>query len=200
MNLPTTYPKTKATAESSQNHDQELLIALQNANDHRFLKLLWAKYYLPLVTYASKRGQAFHADDIVSEAFTRFWQSRHNFDHLYCIRCFLYKTVRNSCIDHVRSSRIHERIHGEIFYVNNIVEETDEEDYNTRYKEYIQQLKNHTRILPPRCQKIFRLHLFGNLSTRQIAGRMKITEQTVRNQKAKAIRMLGECFKKKQFN
>ncbi len=164
------------------------------------LNQLWKNNYKALVYFADQlvRNNLL-SEDIVSETFTKLWVLRLNFDNVPSIRSFLYVTVRNACYDHLRSQEIHTRIHKEILYTSDYVHEMNRDDYDMMYAEYIQQLYVQVRELPDRCQEVFRLYFFDRLSTREIAQALNISEQTVRNQKTKAVAMLKSALLKKDM-
>ncbi|AXY74763.1 RNA polymerase sigma-70 factor [Paraflavitalea soli] len=164
------------------------------------LGLLWKNNYKSLVYFANQLVKNdLLSEDIVSETFAKLWALRHNFDNVPSIRSFLYVTVRNSCYDHLRSQEIHTRIHKEILYTSDYVHEMNRDDYDMMYAEYIQQLYVQVRELPERCRQVFNLYFFDRLTTREIAEALNISEQTVRNQKTKAVAMLKSALLKKNI-
>ncbi|WP_276485748.1 RNA polymerase sigma-70 factor [Paraflavitalea pollutisoli] len=183
------------------NNDTTIAIALKEDERQAIpaLNQLWKNNYRALVYYAyqlTRNDQV--SEDIVSETFSKLWLLRQNFDSLPSIRAFLYVTTRNACYDHLRSEEIHNRIHKEILYTSEYyISEMQKDDYDMMYAEYIQQLYQQMSELPDRCQEIFKLHFFDRLTTREIAQLLNLSEQTVRNQKTKAINILKAALLKK---
>jgi RNA polymerase sigma-70 factor (ECF subfamily) len=165
------------------------------------LNILWKNHYKALVYFADQlvRNNLL-SEDIVSETFVKVWNMRDRFDNVHSIKAFLYVTVRNTCYDHLRSQEIHARIHKEILYTaDSYATEMNRDDYDMMYAEYIQQLYEQVKNLPDRCQEVFKLYFFNRNSTREIADLLNISEQTVRNQKTKAIHMLRSVLLKKDM-
>lgn len=164
------------------------------------LNILWKNNYRALVFYANQLVKNdLLSEDIVSETFTKLWALRQNFDNTPSIRAFLYVTTRNACYDHLRSQEIHSRIHKEILYTADYVAEMNRDDYDMMYAEYIQQLYVQVKELPERCGEVFKLFFFERLTTREIAQLLNISEQTVRNQKTKAVGILKSALLKKDL-
>lgn len=164
------------------------------------LDILWKNNYKALVYFADQLVRNnLVSEDIVSETFAKLWALRQNFDNVPSIRSFLYVTVRNACYDYLRSQEIHTRIHKEILYTSDYVAEMNQDDYDMMYAEYIQQLYVQVRELPNRCREVFNLYFFDRLTTREIAQVLNISEQTVRNQKTKAIGILKSALLKKNI-
>jgi RNA polymerase sigma-70 factor (family 1) len=181
------------------NNDVQLVTAFKNG-DPASLEVLWKNNYKALVYFADQlvRNNLL-SEDIVSETFVKLWKLRANFDNVYSIRSFLYVTVKNNCYDHLRSQEIHTRIHKEILYTSDYVSEMNRDDYDMMYAEYIQQLYVQVRELPDRCREVFKLFFFERMATREIALALGISEQTVRNQKSKAVQVLKAALLKKNI-
>lgn len=162
------------------------------------LSVLWKSNYKALVYYADQIvNSTLISEDVVTETFVKLWARRLNFDNVLSIRSFLYVTVRNACYDHLRSQNIHARIHNEILKTSDYIQEISQEDYDRMYNEYIQLVNKQVNELPERCRVIFNLYFHEQLSTCEIAQALNISEQTVRNQKTKAVAMLKAGLLKK---
>lgn len=184
----------------SEINNEVQLAAAFRGGDTAALNLLWKNNYKALVYFADQlvRNNLL-SEDIVSDTFVKLWKLRENFDNVPSIRSFLYVTVRNTCYDHLRSQEIHARIHKEILYISDYVQEMNRDDYDMMYAEYIQQLYVQVRELPDRCREIFNMYFFDRLSTREIALVLNLSEQTVRNQKTKAVTLLKSALLKKDI-
>jgi RNA polymerase sigma-70 factor (ECF subfamily) len=182
------------------NNDIQLAEAFRKG-EPAALNILWKNHYKALVYFADQlvRNNLL-SEDIVSETFVKVWNMRDRFDNVHSIKAFLYVTVRNTCYDHLRSQEIHARIHKEILYTaDSYATEMNRDDYDMMYAEYIQQLYEQVKNLPERCQEVFKLYFFNRNTTREIADLLNISEQTVRNQKTKAIHMLRSVLLKKDM-
>jgi len=181
------------------NNDIELVDAFRKG-DSASLNALWKLHYKALVYFADQLVKNnLLSEDIVSETFLKIWNLRDRFDNVHNIKAFLYVTVRNTCYDHLRSQEIHDRIHKEILYTADYYsQEMSRDDYDMMYAEYIQKLYTQVQELPDRCREVFRLYFFERRNTREIAELLSINEQTVRNQKTKAVRMLRAALLKKE--
>jgi RNA polymerase sigma-70 factor (ECF subfamily) len=182
------------------NNDIQLAEAFRKG-DPGALNVLWKNHYKALVYFADQlvRNNLL-SEDIVAETFVKVWNMHDRFDNVHSIKAFLYVTVRNTCYDHLRSQEIHARIHKEILYTADYyATEMGRDDYDMMYAEYIQQLYVQVANLPERCREVFKLYFFNRSSTREIADLLNISEQTVRNQKTKAIHMLRSVLLKKDM-
>lgn len=185
------------------NNDVQLAAAFRGPETEAraAMAVLWKNHYKPLVYFSNQLiRNDLMAEDIVAETFTKFWQLRQNFDSLPSIRSFLYVTVRNASYDHLRSQEIHARIHKDILYTSDQVAEMKRnDDFDMMYAEYMQQLYVQLKELPEACRNVFNMYFFDRLTTREIAMELGLSEQTVRNQKTKAINVLRSALLKKNI-
>ena len=48
-------------------------------------------------------------EDMVQEAFVSFWEKREDFDHISAVKSFLYTSVRNKCLNHVKHQAVRKK-------------------------------------------------------------------------------------------
>ena len=124
-------------------------------------------------------ADTFAVEDMVQEVLVSFWEKRQNFEHKNAIKAFLYTSVRNKCLNHIKHQTVlkkHEEsliyeLESEQFFTHHIIEE---ETFNQLYVEI-----NH---LPESAQKIMLLAVKG-LKIKEIATTLGISENTVKTQK-----------------
>jgi len=162
--------------------------------DSKAFKVLYDQHFARLyliVRYHVGRDE--DAEDIVSSAFTKLFDSRariRGLDHVYP---FLFRVARNEAISHFRAMRRRRQAP--------LDEEqlVDREYHDPRETElervrWMMKIQNLVDLMPPRRRKIFRLHFFDGLTVREIANQLKLTETTVRNQNNRALKFLRQDF------
>lgn len=127
------------------------------------------------------------SEDIVQEAFISVWESKKNdYDSVLMLQAFMYKTIRNKCLNYFKHAKIRER------YSNEYVNERESEEYllHSVLNEEAQYIL-HTAVnkLTPQCQTVIKLHLEGK-KNKEIAEIMKISEVTVKSHKTLSYREL----------
>ena len=106
------------------------------------------------------------------------------------VKSYLLKAARNKYLNHLRNEKSQQAINLKV--IANIVT-TEAPNYNLLDVGRIEGFINESiEKLPPRCREVYLLHKHENLSYRQIASRMAISEKTVENQMTIAIRKLRE--------
>jgi RNA polymerase sigma factor (sigma-70 family) len=121
------------------------------------------------------------ADDVVQEAYSRLLRARET-GPIACPRAFLFVTVRNLALNHLRHQR-HERPEG--------AEESDPAELldgaaaipdAVAVAEELQVLITAIESLPDRCRQILTLRKIYGLSQKEVAARLGISEHTVESQ------------------
>jgi len=155
-------------------------------------KDLYNKYYDSLFLFGQKYITNRNAvEDIIQETFLKVWEKRDSFFHEATLRAYLYKTMRNSClnvIEHEKVCRNYQEgsvkdIESNDFFLHNVIEE----EVNRIIAETIQKLPESARL-------IYLLSLKG-LKNAEIAEDLDISINTVKTQKQRASRFLKENLK-----
>jgi RNA polymerase sigma-70 factor, ECF subfamily len=159
--------------------------------DHHALKFFFEKYYEDLCNYVNLYvGDKTVSEDIVQDIFIYFWEKREIISLDSSVKSYLLKASRNRYLNHLRNEKSHQLISREVIsgrdtYVN--------PDYNHFDTGQIESFINAAvDKLPPRCREVYKLHKYDELSYKEIASRMDITEKTVENQMTIAIKKLRE--------
>ena len=132
----------------------------------------------------------FDFDDIVQDAFLRVLQA-HERENLRSPRAFLFKTARNLALDRLRHSRVAQTealVESDALYV--LEEGMGVPEIVARNQE-LELLTEAIQTLPKRCRQVFTLRKVYDLSQKEIARKLGISEHTVSAQMTIALR---KCF------
>jgi RNA polymerase sigma-70 factor (family 1) len=159
------------------------------SGDQSIYKLIFEAKYAELCYFADKIVNNMpEAEDIVMDAFTRFWQQKTNIPSINDLAAFLYTSVKNACLDHIRKQqrkpKIFEDLDNSLYSLDEILE--GEEIYAVVLNQVYQGIES----LPDQCKKIFKMLYFEGKSTQEIAKILNLSVQSVRNQKTRAIKLL----------
>ncbi len=152
---------------------------------------VYAKYFPRMVVFAvSFVGTAEAAEDIVQDVFLKLHQLKYEFEREAALKSFLYTTVRNKAIDRLRAEQRSQKINQKIG--EDYLDETllnDELDGDLVYL-----LAQALRDLPPQSKKVIELLYENDLSYREVADRLGISPNTVKNLRKFALNLLRKKF------
>jgi len=157
--------------------------------DRKAFRAVFDEYFNALAAFGYKYiPDQFVVEDMVQEAFISFWEKREDFNHINAVKSFLYTSVRNKCLNHLKHQSVvqkHEKalvyeLESDHAFTSHVIEE---ETFN--------QLFTEIRNLPPSAQEIMLLALNG-LKNQEIADELKVSVNTVKTQKKIAYSKLKE--------
>jgi RNA polymerase sigma factor (sigma-70 family) len=181
--------------------DIDHLEKFRNGNRQAF-QAVFELLYKPVCELAFKvTGSYNDAEDICSEAFIKVYETKDRFESFQHIKAFLYTTAKRLSLNYLRNAEIHQRSHKEIAYLSSNLSAweqiLDEEIiFNELLREIHLEIDNLSRI-STRYVQILQLTIFEKKKAEEIAQLLGISESTVRNLKAKAIKNLQIAFLKK---
>ena len=162
---------------------------LENLNKRHIsaYKHLYEDYYKALVVYAMDLvSQKEIAEDIVQDLFVSIWEKEMVFISLAAFKSFLYRSVRNASLNHIKHIDVEEK------YVLSLQQNNEPEfDLEVEEEEIYRLLFSTIEKLPPRCHEIFEMHLKGKKND-EIAETLNISLETVKTQKKRAIKFIRE--------
>ncbi|MFA6245627.1 MAG: RNA polymerase sigma-70 factor [Mucilaginibacter sp.] len=128
----------------------------------------------------------FVAEDIVQNVFIKFWETPGVLENASALKAYLGRMVINSAINHLKRNKDLERHH------NTIISELKEQDVYQQF--YEQELKvaiyKEIDLLPEKCKQVFKLSRFDGLKYKEIAQILDLSERTVENHIANALKVL----------
>lgn len=126
--------------------------------------------------------------DMVQEAFISFWEKRQDFDHLSALKSFLYTSVRNKCLNHIKHQGVRKKHEANLVYE---IESDHNFSHQVIEEETFNQLLSEIKLLPDSAQEIMILALNG-LKNQEIADELNISINTVKTQKKIAYSKLKQ--------
>jgi RNA polymerase sigma-70 factor (family 1) len=156
------------------------------------IDFLFQQYYTQLCYFAGTLlNDDFLAQEITSDAFTKLWQSRQTLATEGSIKAWLYSTVRNASIDHLRKVKRLRLSESGLQSATTIEQSVLHTIIQT---ETIDHIVQNIGKLPPQCRRIFRLFYLHGKSYNEIAQELNLSPQTVRNQKQRAAKLLRKMI------
>ena len=133
------------------------------------------------------------AEDIVQEVFIKLLDGTECFDNEEHLKHFLYKAVRNSCLNHIKLMGIRSGILEGI--QKNAPDDENNFFENVVRAEIYQEIMQAIQELPTECGRVFKLAYVDGFNNDEIATQLSISVNTVKAQKNKAKIQLREKLK-----
>ncbi|GAB3275221.1 RNA polymerase sigma-70 factor [Larkinella harenae] len=130
------------------------------------------------------------ANDILQELFTTLWLRRKELVFTGSVSAYLYQSVRNRVLDVIA----HQKVTAKYIDSLNQFIETDEysTDQQVREQELSQLIEQEVARLPAKMREIFELSRINQLSYKEIAEALNISDKTVKKQVNNALRILRQ--------
>jgi RNA polymerase sigma-70 factor, ECF subfamily len=173
-----------------QNPERDLLKAVQQG-DENALEMIFKEYYQPLCRYAqSFLGDRDEAEEVVQALFTTIWEKRSSMEVSSSLRCYLYQTVRNRCLNVIKHEKI-KQLH--VAHESSVMPSSHEGVSDSLHaKELEQRIFAAIQQLPEQCRLVFNLSRFEELRYQEIATQLNISVKTVENQMGKALKVMRQ--------
>ncbi len=146
-------------------------------------------YFHPLSAFAYKYvNDVAVVEDMVQEVFISFWEKRGDFDHPAALKSYLYTSVRNRCLNHLKHLAVEKKHEPALLY------QLESEQHFSRQvieEETFRYLLGEIRNLPEASREIMILALNG-LKNPEIAEELGISVNTVKTQKKIAYAKLKD--------
>lgn len=163
---------------------------LDKGNTEAFTNF-YTQFFKKLLIESEKYVKDIHvAEEIVQDVFLKIWEKSEDLINVKSVKSYLYRAVINSSINFINRQRNLEQHHQKIIneFTEGQVEDLDEEN------ELIVILFDEIEKLPPKCKEIFKMNRFERLKYKEIALKLDISERTVENHIANALKILREAM------
>ena len=129
-----------------------------------------------------------HVDEIVQETYARLWAV--GAARILNPRAYFFVTARHVVGEVLRRSRVVSIETMADVEVLDIAHEDVGPERRLSGREEVERVRQVMAKLPPKCREAFELRKFGELSQREIAQRMQLSESTVEKHLVKALRII----------
>lgn len=173
--------------------DQQLWILLKEGDETAF-EMTFKTHYQALCNYAYTFLQdRDEAEEIVQATFLNFWEKRQGIDIQSSMKSYLYRAVRNTCLNAIKHSKIRQIHASETIATTNpgyesVAQAVDASELDGRIASAMEKL-------PEQCRLIFKMSRFEELKYAEIADHLNLSVKTVENQMGKALKIMREQLK-----
>jgi RNA polymerase sigma-70 factor (ECF subfamily) len=172
--------------------DFQLLNLLKKDDEAAFAEI-YDRYAQDLTGFASAKLYSLEdARDLIHDLFVKIWEERKTLAITANLQSYLFAFTRYRIIDKIRRNITREEYAAMVRSL--IISHPPGADKQIEVKELQQTIKNSLDGLPQRAREIYKLSREENLGVREIAGRLGLSEQTVKNQLSTALKHIRQSL------
>lgn len=157
----------------------------------RIYKLYAGRLLSYCVQYTKCREDA---EEIVQDVFVALWKGRETIRQEESLCSLLFIMSKHRVINAYRATLNSPVYEDYVDYQNEL--SAGEDCHRMEYEQYVRIVKSAIRQLPPTQQRVITLSRFSQLSNKEIAERLSLSEQTVKNQLSVGLKTLRTLLAK----
>jgi len=168
--------------------EERTWVARLRAGDARAFEEMYVAYYQPLCAFATACiGSRESSEELVQDVFCRIWQSRHSWYLTEpMVRGYLFNAVRNRALNYLKHQKIEFRFTQWEPPSREMVGAHDAMEV----AEFAAAVRCALAGLPPRCREACSLRWQFDLSYREIATTMAISQKSVEGLITRGLKLL----------
>ncbi len=161
-----------------------------NENNEQAFTLCYRRLYSHVYYFALRFGDHALAADLTADAFYKLWKADKRFQGIPAIKIFLQVTVKNHALNQLKRDKMVNQKHRFLASQTEHDQSAFVEGPDDFQKHLLEKMYMQIEQLPDRSGRIFRMSFLQGLKNKQIAKKLGLSENTVRNQKARAVKLL----------
>ena len=165
-----------------------------SSNRNEAYEYLYNNYYTPLVLFADHYvSNQEVAHDLVQETFIALLDVKTKFENLLHLKSYLYNSLRNKCLNHLRHEKIRQEFLQEALYQSDefFEQKAIEEDVYSILVSAIERLS-------PQSKEVMLLALDG-LSNGDIAEHLNLSIETVKSYKKSSKKKIADYLATREY-
>ncbi len=167
--------------------ESELLEGLRSGSETCF-SALYGLYAESLTRYAnSKLASLDEARDLMHDLFVDLWTKREHLEIKVSIKSYLFTAARYKIIDYIRKNSSRQVYQKMLEQLNEFV---DTPDHLLELKDLQKKIDSAVESMSDRVREVYLLSREEDLSIPQIAEKLSLSEQTVKNQISSALKII----------
>lgn len=174
--------------------DEKELFRLTGCGDSYAFTVLFNRYTDQLFSYILKLTKSdIWAEEIVQDVWTQVWIKRKLIGSVEDPLSYLYRIATNKAVDWMRHNRLDIKVAHYLKKNASVV--TNDTEEQVEFNQCRQVLMEAIHRLPAQRGLVFRLKNIEGLSYAEIADRLHISKNTVRNQMVKSLQAIRDHLK-----
>ncbi|MCD8262867.1 MAG: RNA polymerase sigma-70 factor [Tannerellaceae bacterium] len=166
--------------------DERLFVALQRG-DKKAFNTFFLRYYPVLCAYATQFVGMIDAEEIIQDMMVGIWEHRKEIVVESSLNGYLFRAVKNKCINHIEKFRLHEQVYS--FIASNWQSRFEDPDFYI-VEELTQKIEEALEKLPQTYREAFVLNRIDGKTYNEIATTLGVSSKTVDYRIQQALKSL----------
>jgi RNA polymerase sigma-70 factor (ECF subfamily) len=171
------------------------LVVLLKASDYDAFSDIFTMYCKQVYAFCCKSLLREDAEEIVQNVFMAVWENRHKVDTQYSFPSYLFSIAKYQIYNAIR-----QKVAQRVFMEKYLQQPDNSSEIPEEYDDFIPglktKMKNAIRQLPDRQREIFVMSRIYQLTYKDIAEKLGISENTVDTSIRRSLNTLRETFRK----
>ncbi|RKU72448.1 RNA polymerase sigma-70 factor [Parabacteroides sp. AF17-3] len=173
-----------------QDNEPQLILSLKNGS-YKAFERIYQMYAKRLFAYSLQFTKSQEeSEEIVQDVFMRLWTNRAKIRQEDTLRSLLFIMTKHYLINAFRTKINQPEYEEYIQYVNE--HSVDDASYQLEYQEFVTKFRAILKTLPETQQRVITLSKIEQFSNKEIADKLSLSEQTVKNQLSLGLKTLKE--------
>ncbi|MFR2616092.1 RNA polymerase sigma factor [Parabacteroides goldsteinii] len=173
-----------------QDNEPQLILSLKNGS-YKAFERIYQMYAKRLFAYSLQFTKSQEeSEEIVQDVFMRLWTNRAKIRQEDTLRSLLFIMTKHYLINAFRTKINQPEYEEYIQYVNE--HSVDDVSYQLEYQEFVTKFRAILKTLPETQQRVITLSKIEQFSNKEIADKLSLSEQTVKNQLSLGLKTLKE--------
>lgn len=177
---------------------EKYLVESIQKGDYQAFEILFKTYYSGLCALARSMVHSKEtAEDLVSDIFVKIWENPENLNVSQSLKGYLVRSVKNTCLNYLtRSYQKFKHLDNETSekLLNLLPHNSPDPSGEILTTELEGKINEAIATLPPECGKIFLLSRKEELTNREIADQLNLSENTVKVQIYRGLSKIREAL------
>ncbi|MBS1533389.1 MAG: RNA polymerase sigma-70 factor [Bacteroidetes bacterium] len=162
---------------------------MQLAEDNRSFEAIFHRYKNRVYSYALAIVKSEeNAEEVTQEIMIKLWLCREMLDQVDNLDAYVYVIARNKSLNHLRKAAYDMKLMNEL--KSFIPEEHNNVDDRISVRDHELLLQNAVNSLSPQRKQVYHLSRVEGLSHDEIADRLHLSKQTVKNHLVEALKLI----------
>lgn len=183
------------SSDNVQNNDETRLLQQIAAGNQFAFNYLFEHYRNRLFTYLCKVTKSREtSEEIVLDVFLKIWTGREVVSEIKNFEAFIFRVARNKALDFLRTLHTKPDIQSEVWEKLELMSNEAPDD-NIIKKDTAANIENAVNQLSPQRKRVYQLSREEGLSYDEIATRLNLSKNTVRNHISASLELIRYFIK-----